>query len=93
MANVEIMIVVGPNLEEYFLGDFDLDILPRAGEFIFCDIGDSVVFEVKYLYHFIKPKSLTQIWISPIDEKSFKEVATESGFLSPREADRLVLHD
>ena len=88
MATVKIMILVGPNSEQYPLGLFELDILPRAGEFIFCDIGDEpVVFEVKDLRHFINPNFPTQIWISPIDEKEFEEIKEASGIWSSQEAD------
>jgi len=53
---------------------YDLEILPRKGESVFYDIGDSAVFEVRDVWHCVKPNAPMQIRIVPIDEKDFEEV-------------------
>ena len=83
MPQVEITIIHGPNLEVYFVGAFDLQIIPRTGEYISFDIGcdyDPVIFEVKYIYHKIEPKCSTEIHVSPLDEKVFEYAKAEAGF-------------
>jgi len=80
MAKVEIVIEGGPYPEEFPLGMYDLEILPRKGESVFYDIGDSVVFEVRDVWHCVKPNAPMQIRIVPIDEKDFEEVGMKTGF-------------
>jgi|GEM_PF-3041639 len=93
MAKVQIVIDGGPYPEEYSLGLFNLKIVPRKGEFIFYDIGDSMSFEVRHVWHFINPKAPIEIRIAPLDEKYFEEVGTETGFFAFYQTGRKPKHD
>jgi hypothetical protein len=93
MAKVEIVIEGGPYPGEYRLGLFDLEILPRKGESVFHDIGDSMVFEVRDVWHFINPKTPIQIRLAPLDEKNFEDVGTETGFFLSYQTGRNPQHD
>jgi hypothetical protein len=74
MEKIEFIILQGPNLEPCTIGLFDLDFIPRIGEFV-CygnEIDDDLVLcRVMDICHNIKPKSPVVIHIMSIDDAKY----------------------
>lgn len=67
---VQFIVVDGDNCDQLSLGVFDLDVIPRAGEYVFCDleINDrNGAYKVIAVMHNVKPKGLIALTLASIN--------------------------
>ena len=71
MIQVELFIVSEQLYERYSLGLFDLETIPRIGEFVFFDnekIKGEGIYKVKDVIHKVEPKLPTAILMVSIED-------------------------
>jgi hypothetical protein len=71
MKSIKLVLTEGANYEHRSLGIFDLDVVPRVGEFIWLEKedGDGLIpYKVKDVNYFLKPKAPTEIWLVSLED-------------------------
>ena len=74
MNSIKLVLIEGPNYERQSLGVFDLDVIPRVGEFIWIETegGEELIpYKVKDVNHFVKPKAPTEIWLVSLEDEKY----------------------
>jgi hypothetical protein len=71
MSKVELLIVEGANSNQCSLGFFELDTIPRVGEFVFHDLEATArpgIYKVKDVIHKVEPKMPIAILMVDIED-------------------------
>jgi len=74
MNSLKLVVVEGANYEHRSLGMFDLDVVPRVGEFVWLEKenGDGLIpYKVKDVNYFLKPKGATEIWLVSLEDEKY----------------------
>jgi hypothetical protein len=71
MSKVVLLVLEGRNHKEHSLGLFDLKVIPRIGEFIYCENEDNEgdrMYKVKNVIHSVEPKLPIELLLKSLED-------------------------